>query len=162
MKKQYTKKQITEAIAHWQKVLESIDESKNTSFDEILKIAKQVAPEEASKALAASKQLNDSELNEGTGSGIAIGVLGTLLSLNVMCNIFNRVPSQLKSLDVETKSGIAEASMKFANELNDYMNEVQDNLRAIAVKNGIAELTVEELADAQAREDLFQKIMAEK
>ena len=45
--------------------------------------------------------------------------------------------------------------MKFANELNDYMNEVQDNLRAIAVKNGIAELTVEELADAQAREDLF-------
>ena len=93
MKKQYTKKQITEAIAHWQKVLESIDESKNTSFDEILKIAKQVAPEEASKALAASKQLNDSELNEGTGSGIAIGVLGTLLSLNVMCNIFNRVPS---------------------------------------------------------------------
>lgn len=45
--------------------------------------------------------------------------------------------------------------MKFANELNDYMNEVQDNLRAIAVKNGIAEPTVEELADAQAREDLF-------
>lgn len=40
MKKQYTKKQIIEAIAHWQKVIESIDESQNTSFDEILKIAK--------------------------------------------------------------------------------------------------------------------------
>ena len=33
MKQQYTKKQITEAIAHWQSVLKKIDESKSILFD---------------------------------------------------------------------------------------------------------------------------------
>ena len=33
MKKHYTKKQITEAIAHWQSILKKIDESKSALLD---------------------------------------------------------------------------------------------------------------------------------
>lgn len=86
-RRKYTKQKIRESLAYWRGRLDQLNESGPSgkkAVDELLKMAKQISPEQAAMA---QKALARTDLNEGTGSGIMMGVMGTLLALSMMGKI---------------------------------------------------------------------------
>ena len=58
-------------------------------------MAKQIVPAQANLA---QKALAQKDLNEGTGSGIVMGVMGTLLALSMMGKISLNMKEALSSI----------------------------------------------------------------
>ena len=167
MKKEYTKRQIVEAINHWNKVLESLDENEsNSGVNELFKMAQQIIPNQAS---IAKKALKECELNESTASGLAMGIMGTLLALSMMGKISLNMKDALSSLGHDKADvKVIQQCDKSLDEISAELDEIADNISAIRSTHNLDDPSLDQLLDATKeqidkanREELFKKIMAE-
>ena len=155
MNKKYTKKQICEAIAYWENVLESSNKANTSkSINELVKMASHIVPAEANLV---KKALNETELNEGTTSGLAMGIMGTLLALSMMGKISLNMKDALSQMD-SREARVCQMSLE---EIGEELNKINDNVNALCSKENIDDPTVEQLVAATERAELFKKIMAE-
>ena len=167
MKKKYTRKQIVESIAHWQNVLDQMNESSSqNSISELFKMAQQIVPNEAD---IAKKALNESDLNEGTVSGITMGIMGTLLALSMMGKISLNMKDALSSMNLDKKDAkIVQMCDKSIDQITAELDEISDNIAALESNSNASDPSLEQLIDATKkqiekakRQEIFDKIMAE-
>lgn len=168
MNRKYTKQQIVEAIKKWQNVLNEMLESKSISGTEALfKMASQIVPNEANLAKSA---LNENELNEGTTSGVLMGIMGTLLALSMMGKISLNMKDALRSTSTSKDDAkVIQMCDKSLDTIDAELNDIVDNVEAIrATHNLDGDPTIEQLLDATKKsiadaekQELFKKIMSQ-
>ena len=142
MKKQYTKKQITEAIAYWANILEALDENKSSSsINELFKMASAIVPNQANLA---KKALKECELNESTASGLMMGIMGTLLALSMMGKITLNMKNALGSIgNNKSDVKIIQQCDKSLDDISDELNEIADNISALRMTHNFDDPTLE-------------------
>ena len=169
MRKRYTKQQMRESIAYWQGRLDQLNESGASgkkAVDELLKMAKQISPEQAAMA---QKALVQADLNEGTGSGIVMGVMGTLLALSMMGKISLNMKEAVGSLPSGKGQAQVQQCADSIDDITKSLNDINDVVSAIVETNHLDEdPTLEQLLDAvhadvekADKQAKFEKIMAE-
>ena len=169
MKKKYTKQQMRESIAYWQGRLDQLNESSlsgKKAVDELMKMAKQISPEQAA---VAQKALARADLNEGTGSGIVMGVMGTLLALSMMGKISLNMKEAIGSMSSGKGQAQVQQCVDSIDDITKSLNDINDTVSAIIETNHLDEdPTLEQLLDAvhsdvekADKQAKFEKVMAE-
>ena len=117
----------------------------------------------------AQKALAQADLNEGTGSGIVMGVMGTLLALGMMGKISLNMKEAVGSLPSGKGQAQVQQCADSVDDITKSLNDINDVVSAIIETNHLDEdPTLEQLLDAvhadvekADRQARFEKIMAE-
>lgn len=167
-RRKYTKQKIRESLAYWQGRLDQLNESGPSgkkAVDELLKMAKQISPDQAAMA---QKALARTDLNEGTGSGVMMGVMGTLLALSMMGKISLNMKEAISSMTPGKGQAQVQQCVDSIDDITKALNDIEDSMQAIRDANGLDDPTLEQLLDAvhadvekADKQAKFEKIMAE-
>lgn len=117
----------------------------------------------------AQKALARADLNEGTGSGIVMGVMGTLLALSMMGKISLNMKEAVGSMPSGKGQAQVQQCADSIDDITKSLNDINDVVSAIIETNHLDEdPTLEQLLDAvhadvekADRQARFEKIMAE-
>lgn len=165
--KKTTKQRIRESLAYWQGRLDQLNESGSgkDAVEELLKMAKQIVPDQADLAQKALSQVN-----EGTGSGILAGLVGAMLAVGMMGRIQSGLSRALGSVQAGKAEARVEQCDKTVQEIHDSLTQIEKNLEQIAKDTGTDDETLQKLGDearkwlsrrAAEKQAKFKKIMAE-